>query len=311
MNAIELKECGVVFDRENHTYTLGEKPLIGITGTLVNRAYPKDELYAGVSDETLARAAERGTACHQALVDSFEVGIVQDEYASVVEEAVRLLKGKGLTPIRFEYIVTDYDRYASPIDIVCVDKNGDVCIVDQKYTSKLHRESVALQTNIYAKFFSIVNPGLDAKHLYVLWIHTNDSLEVVNSDIQELPFAKKGLIEDLMQADKEDSHFDITAYYGDLPSRVSQAEDYMVALQSQIKERTEELNMLKDGLCRMMMELGVKSYSSHKIQMTVVSPKPRESFDSSRFKEEYPELYRQYIKVSETKPSVRITIKES
>ncbi len=307
---IELKNSGVIYDRENHTYSLDGRALTGITGTLVNRAYPKDELYAGVADSVLETAAARGTACHQALEDLFGVGLVTSGYEKVSSEGARLLEEKGLLPVRFEYVVTDYERYASPIDIVCLNKDGEVCIVDQKYTSKLHTESVALQTSIYARFLSIVNPGMEAKHLYVLWIHTNDSLDVLESSLLELPFAKNELIDGLMDADRNGTVFDVADYYGDFPSRVSQAEDYMAWLQTMIKERTEEFNRIKDGLCSMMTELGIKSYSSRRLQMTVVTPKPRESFDTARFKAENPELYREYIKTADTKPSVRITIKE-
>lgn len=306
---IILQDSGVTYEPVGHTYSLNGKPLQGITGTLINRAYPKDKTYSNIPEEVLNHAAERGSACHQAVGNYYDIGMASTGYKVIVEEARRLLESQGLTPIRFEYVVTDFEHYASPIDIVCVNEKGEICIVDMKYTAKLHYEQVTLQTSIYKRFFHLVNPKLQAKHLYVLWTHTNDDHEVLDSGIYELCPVEDDFIDELIRADIADTTFDIAKFYGPVPMAVSKVEDYLSTLAAEVKAKTDELNKIKEGLCQLMIDNGVKQYSSVRIQLTTVTPKPRKTFDSASFKKDHGDLYEQYCKTSETKPSVRLTIK--
>ena len=304
-----LNDSGVSYDPIPHTYTFNGRTLYGITGTLVNRAFPKSEAYGGIPDSVLAHAAQRGSACHQAVGNLYEVGFASTGYEAVAERARQLLDSEGLNPIRFEYVVTDYDRYASPIDIVCLNKENEVCIVDMKFTSRLLHNAVTLQTTLYKRFFSIVNPSVEAKRLYALWIHTNDSLEVLDSGMYELAPMDDAFIDKLIAADKSGTPFDIAEHYGSLPVAVAQVEDYVVQLQAQVKAGTDELDRIKEGLCRLMQDNNIKQYDSRRLRLTVASPKPRESFDMARFKMEHADLYKDYMKTTTVNPSVRITVK--
>lgn len=306
---LKLKDSGVIFDADQHTYHYKGKELKGITGTLINRAYPKADTYKDVNEAVLQHAAERGTACHQSVGNYYTVGFPSIGYEDVTEEAVKLLESKELAPVKFEYIVTDYKDYASPIDIVCTDADGNICIVDMKFTSKLLYEQVQLQTSIYKRFFSIVNPMLKAERLFVLHIHTNDRHEVLDSGIFELPAVDDKEVDDLIAADREDTPFDVTYYMGELPSQVAKYEDYIAELTAAVEAKEAELKAIKDGLCQLMLTNGVKKYESKRLILTAVTPKPRQTFDTTAFKKEHADLYSQYIRTAESKPSVRLTLK--
>ncbi len=308
-NEIVLNDSGVLYDPIPHTYSYKGRTLYGITGTLVNRAFPKSDAYAGVSEKVLAHAAERGAACHQAVGNAYEIGIPSTGYEAIAEHSRKLLDSAGLVPVRFEYVVTDYDRYASPIDIVCLNRDNEVCIVDMKFTSKLLYEAVRLQTTIYKRFFSIVNPGLEAKHLYALWVHTNDEHEILDSGIYKLVPMNDEFVDNLIAADKSDVPFAAESFYGALPMAVANVEDYVAQLQARVKSDTDELNKIKDGLCRLMQDNNIKQYKSRMLQLTMTPPRPRETFNVTRFRTEHPDLYRDYVEVSTVSPSVRITIK--
>ena len=226
-----------------------------------------------------------------------------------MDKARELLESEKLTPIRFEYVVTDYKNYASPIDIVCVNDKNEICIVDMKFTAKLHYPEVTLQTSIYKRWFSVVNPKLKAKHQYVLWIHTNDNHEVLDNGIFELDTVDDTFIDDLIDCDINGKKFDIAKYYGDLPAQVADVESYLVNLEKLVKEKTDEMNNIKAGLCELMDKYNIKQYSSAHIQLTRVTPKPRVTFDQKKFKEEHADLFEQYTKTTEVKPSIRLTIK--
>lgn len=307
---IILRDSGVLYDPIPHTYSYQGRVLSGITKTLINRAFPKSETYGKVPESVLNHAAERGAACHQAVGNMYEIGIASTGYETIAERSKKLLESVGLTPIRFEYVVTDYDRYASPIDIVCLNEENEICIVDMKFTSKLLRESVTLQTTIYKKFFHIVNPDLEAKHLYALWVHTNDSHEILDSGIYKLTPMDDEFIDNLIAADKSDTPivYDMT---GTLPSAVADIEDYVAKLSQQVKQGSEELNSIKAGLCKLMQDNNVKQYESRKLKLTMMYPKPRTTFDIARFKEEHADLYSEYVEVTMVSPTVRITVKES
>ena len=66
---IALQPSGVTFVNATHQYFRDSdgKELRGITSTLVKRAFPSD--YDGIPEETLRRAAERGTRIHEAIED--------------------------------------------------------------------------------------------------------------------------------------------------------------------------------------------------------------------------------------------------
>lgn len=308
-HSIKLKNSGVTYDVTNHTYHYNGKQLQGITGTLINRAYPKSETYANVPESVLARAAERGSACHQAVGNFYTIGMSSTGFEAIVKEAKRLLDSVGLSPIRFEYVVTDFEHYASPIDIVCTNDKGELCIVDMKYTSKLLYEQVTLQTSIYKRFFHLVNPKLDAKHQFVLWTHTNDNHDVLDSGIYELQTVEDDFIDDLIQSDLNNTNFEIEKYYGAVPAAVSKVEDYVAELSLIVKEKSDELDQIKAGLCKLMLDNHVKQYDSLRLKLTTVTPKPRQTFDTKAFKADYPDLYNKYITTTTTSSSIRMTVK--
>lgn len=307
---IILADSGVDYNVADHTYHLNGKKLDGITDTLINLAYPKSDTYATVSDEMMNHAAERGTKCHEAVGNLYTVGLPSTGFEEITDKARELLESQSLTPIRFEYVVTDFKHYASPIDIVCVNDKGEICIVDMKFTYKLHYPQVELQTSIYKRFFTLVNPKLKAKHLYVLWIHTSDALDVRECGIYELEPVDDTFLDDLIDCNINDKPFNISKYYGELPAKVAEVEKRLVTLQKLIKEKTEEMNNIKDILFDTMQKCNAKHYTTLHLQLTRVTPKPRVTFDSKKFKEEHENLYNEYIRTSEVKPSVRITIKE-
>lgn len=309
MKQIALQDSGVIYDVENHTYHYNGKQLQGITSTLINRAYPKAETYANVPEAVLVRAAERGRACHQAVGNFYTIGMSSTGFEAIVNEAKRLLDSACLTPIRFEYVVTDFEHYASPIDIVCLNAKDEICIVDMKYTSKLLYEQVTLQTSIYKRFFHLVNPKLDAKHQFVLWTHTNDNHEVLDSGIYELQLVEDDFIDDLIQSDINNAQFNIKKNYGAVSAAVSKVEDYIAELSLLVKEKSDELDQIKAGLCKLMLDNHVKQYDSLRLKLTTVTPKPRQTFNTKAFKADYPDLYNKYITTSTISPSIHMTVK--
>ena len=61
MARVQLKDSGVLFDEEQHTYLLKDKYLSGITGMLQRQFFPDE--FEGIPKATLDAAAQYGTDC--------------------------------------------------------------------------------------------------------------------------------------------------------------------------------------------------------------------------------------------------------
>lgn len=304
-----LQPSHVYFDELTHTYLRDEdnKELKGITSTLIPRAFPGT--YDDVPDDVMQHAAERGTAVHKAIEAHAEENTFDDIFLDVVAEAFVLLKAKGIEPIAVEYVVTDGENYATPIDLVCANKKGEVFIVDIKTTSSKMYEHVQLQCSICKMFFERQNPTIKVKGLYCLWLHVNDFYNVLDSDLFPLEPVNEEFIGHLMECDLADEEFDITKFYGNLPAEVKDVEKYLKELDTLVREKTDELKMIKEGLLRMMHENNVKTFDTGHTRLTRILGQKRTSFDSARFEQEHPEMFKEYLKETTTKESIRVTFK--
>ena len=300
---MNLYKSPVVFVEDTHQYFLGDKELKGITSTLIHRAFP--DKYKDVDPAVLANAAKKGHELHALIEYHDNFGTSADEHNDERVEIYEKMKSShGLKTIANEYLVSDEEHYASCIDLVFVDDDGNICLGDVKTTWNLDRESTALQLSIYKRLFERQNPELKVKWLFALWLPNRDySL----SDIVCLRQVSDDVIDSLIEADQEDKPFDIAQAYGTLPARLSDVEDEIVRIEAESKQMKERYDELKKGLYDLMEEYNVKSFRGSKVLLTRVLPTTAETFDTARFKKEQPELYKQYVKQSNRAGSLKIT----
>lgn len=307
MEKIKLRQSPVILDKLTHTYWLGDLMLQGVTSTLIPRVFPNT--YSGVSEDVLEHKAKLGTNGHQAIENSINGVPVEGMYQQIVDTFNRLFAQQHITPVAAEYIVSDETTYASPVDIVGINESNEMCIIDTKFTHKLMEDHVQYQTSIYKKFFEMQNPGIEVRHLYVLWIKIDEFYNVLDSALKELKPIAPEVIDNLIECDLNDIPFDVTQTFGNLPQKVADVEEYMRKLAYEIEAKQNEYNSIKEGLIKLMEEFDVKSYTSEHIRLTRVVPKPKEIFDTKKFKADNPELAKEYIKTTIAKPSIRITFK--
>lgn len=204
---IQFKQSPVIFDEEAHSYMLGEKRLLGITGLIHSilglGVYPEADPY--VKDFLIPKAGSRGTAIHHAIQTYDALGIRQtiqsvntrqgDRYEVMEWDVSRELDNyirhlNGFVPLANELTVSDNDKYASQIDNVWqrVSTNG-IWLVDTK-SNNLDRyplcgyfnpayfnnredalkEYLSWQLSIYAELFEAENPGLKVEGLACNWL---------------------------------------------------------------------------------------------------------------------------------------------
>lgn len=78
----------------------------------------------------------------------------------------------------------------------------------------------------------------------------------------------------------------------------------------QFNKLQEQYKTLKQKLYGLMEEYDIKKWETEKIIITRLLPSQRESFDSTRFKKEHPELAEQYKKIINVAGSVKIKVKD-
>lgn len=289
-----MKKSKVIFNKEDHTYKLGEVFLQGITGILSKHLF--QDKYDNVPDFVLQRAASRGTFIHECceLVDT--LGIIPDSIEA--QNYIKLKEKHSLTSISNEYIVSDEQHFASAIDVVL----SDYSLADIKTTAKFDNDYVSWQLSIYAYLFELQNPELKANKLYGIWLR-NDTAELI--EVEKKP---KELIKELLRYEVEGELFVSPLEKITAPSRIYEVEKFLIDLDTQAKEIEAKRKKLLEGILKEMEKANVDKWETEKIRLTRRKATTSERFDSKAFKEFNPDLYQQFMKVSPVKSSITLKV---
>lgn len=91
------------------------------------------------------------------------------------------------------------------------------------------------------------------------------------------------------------------------------ASDELIAEVLEVKLLEERLKAKKDNLTLSLMEemqdKGIMKIETDDVVISYVAESERETFDSKKFREDYPDMYDEYVKFTTVKPSVRIKAK--
>ena len=299
---MKLVKSKVRFDEEHHRYFLGEKELSGITGTLIKKAFP--DTYKGIPDAILAKAAERGSVVHQNLelfdtICNSDVNIMPSVLPEV-KDYNEMLISYGLHHVDSEYLVTDNENFASAIDKVLADDEGNIYLADIKTTATLHYDNVSLQLSIYAKWFEEQNPDLKVKEIVCMWFKNGQS------KFQPLPRVSDEQIDELISAyltDDADYQYKV-----EVPEQFSALEQEYRLITARIDAMKIVQDDLKEKIMKMMEDNKQKSIKTNIGSYSYVEATTKKVFDTKLFKDTEPEHYEYYLKETATKPSLRIKL---
>lgn len=76
------------------------------------------------------------------------------------------------------------------------------------------------------------------------------------------------------------------------------------------KEMEYQEKLLKEGLMKAMTEKGIKNFVVNGLSASIREGSTRTTLDSTRIKNECPDIYEKYSKTSEVKPSITLTVSE-
>lgn len=293
---LELNDSGVVFIENPRGYWIGETRLEGLTGMIGRQLFPNK--YAAVPEKILAKAAERGHRIHEEIQ-------VYDMFGEISGEEVKwyadMKESEQFDVIDSEYLVTDGTHFASAIDKVIV-KGGKVCLADVKTTYQLDKEYISWQLSIYKHLFNLINPDIEVDKLYAIWVRNGASLH----EVPEIP--QEEVIE-LLNCERQGIQYirkDVATVEDEKAIEVvRQMSDVLV----EIAELEAKRDAFKQQLEGMFEQYGVQKWDNDYFSITRVDGFTKETFDGKKFKEEHPELHKEYVKQTEVKPSIRIKLK--
>lgn len=299
---ITLNVPRVTFIEESHQYFIGKKELKGVTGTLIKKAFP--DTYKNIPESVLMKAAERGGLIHntfETFCSIFDADIKQ--YPNPTEELLAfhsMLVAYDLHYVASEYLVTDGENFASAIDGIFADKEGNIYLVDYKTTSTLHYDNVSLQLSIYAKWFEEQNPDLKVKEIVCMWFKNGQS------KFQPLPRVADYQIDDLINAylaDDTDYQYKV-----EVPEQFSALEQEYRLITARMDALKIKQDDLKEQMMKMMEANKQKSIKTNIGSYSYVESTTKRTLDMKLFKEKYPNAYERLTKVSFSKPSLRIKL---
>lgn len=304
MKKEDLKQSKIEFFKESHQYVNPDtgNELSGITGIIKALVFP--DKYAGVSEEVLKAAAERGTAIHE-MCEEFAInGTVEAFMPDEVQAFINHFSIRGTKFIASEYLVSDEQNIATMIDLV--DEDGN--LYDIKTTSTIDKEYLSWQLSICASLFEIQNLGKNAGKLYGIWLK-GDRCEVV--EVKRLP---DEAVEALFVAYLEGTEFSNPLKHIDSTdelqiAKLMEVEKSIINLEDEAKRMKEVRQQYVDYMLAEMKKRGVKTLETDNIKLTVKDAYKRTSIDTAALKKDLPEVAAKYSKESEVKESLIIKIK--
>ena len=305
---IELRDSGVLFNKELHEYWLGNKQLSGITGMLQRQLFPDE--FDGIPDNMIKEAARYGTEVHES-IEAFDTSWVNDG-TQEVQDYISLCNEYGLVHERSEYTVTDGENWASNIDKVYRGSDdtfslGDIKTYGTMTSDKI--EKARWQLSIYAYIFELQNKGAKVDSLYILHIRNKEKTDGTFDHISEILPVKRipsDICKELLDADLQGKQF--TNPYS-IPEKYKEQEGYIRQLIQTKNETEEELSRLKSEILQDMEAMGVRTWETGTMRLTRKMPSVRVSFNAAKFKEDHPEIdFTPYERTSNVSGSLLIAV---
>lgn len=305
---IELKDSGVIFNAEDHTYLLGDKYLSGITPVLQRQFFPTE--FEGIPKHIVNQAAEYGTQVHKSCED-FDHSWINDGTVEV-QDYIQICKDYNLSPTASEYTVTDFKDYASQIDKVYrVNEDtfdlADIKTYGQMTADKL--EKVRWQLSTYQYLFIKVNPKCRVRNLFVIHLRNKMKKDGTFDHIANVIFVDAipaDIIEDMLATDLKGEQF--VNPFG-IPDEYKAQEAEIRELIQTKAEVEDRLSQIKAKILEEMTAKNIKLWATDTMRLTRKLPSTRTAFNLAQFKQDYPDMnYDDYMKESQVSGSLLIAV---
>lgn len=296
-----LNNTGIQFIEESHEYFLGDLKLRGISHLYGKHINP--DKYSDVPESVLKKAAERGTRIHD---ECRQADLFGHAESTESKNYIELMQDNGFKVLESEYLVTDFQHFATAIDKVCT-LNDKVCIGDIKTTYVLDEDSLKWQLSICAYLFELCNPTIKVEKLFGIWLR-DDKKKIV-----EIDRLSNEVIIDLLDCEITGRPFSVPVIkvegVDEALIKLSELESLILVAETELETKKKDVETIKAYLLEQMSKNKVKKWETDNITVTYVEPFERVSIDSKTLKVENPDIYQKYAKVSTIKESIKIKLK--
>lgn len=297
---IEEHNKNIAFDDLLHKYWYKGKEVISTTQLLRKHNISPD--YSMVNTQVLKRASDRGTLIHEDIEKRIKLGYLHELTTSEADVYFDMLAEKNLTPLFAEFFVGNEIVCGECDTILYNSTTNELFIDDHKTGTTIHEEAVRWQGSIYAYLLGIYD---DVKGVYCSHLAKTKCEMVL---LKKIP---KDKIEKLLECEKNGeiyseeepmvlTNIDITP--------VKQLEYQILDLKSRLKELQEAQDTFKKGILEEMQQRGLKKVTIGDISFTVVASSVRRTLNTTKLKEEMPEVAEKYMQEQLVNESLRITI---
>ena len=254
-----MNKSNVIFDEVEHTYHLYGKKLKGITGTLIPHAI--GQKYADVPEHILAEKAKYGKLVHSE-IEMYLNGFKPSEPTPEFLAFEKWLCGNDIMFEFAEFIVTDSENFATPID--AVDVNGN--IYDWKTTAVLDKESISWQLSICAYFSELM--GNEVNRLYAVHLRGNECI------LHEIERKPNGEVQRLIECYLKDEPYISTLVLtnDEALQTIYDAELMLIEIENEAKRYKEIKEKALSLLEKQMQDAGVKTFETERLKVTRVLP---------------------------------------
>ena len=308
MARVQLKDSGVLFDEEQHTYLLKDKYLSGITPVLQRQFFPNE--FEGIPQYIVDQAAQYGTSVHQACED-FDHSWINDGTVEV-QDYIQICKDYKLQHECSEYTVTDGEDWASRIDKVYRVSDDTFDLADIKTYGQMTPEKLEKarwQTSIYAYLFELQNKKAKVRNLFIIHLRNKQKKDGSWDHISNIIFVNRipsEICEELLATDLRGEQF--VNPFG-IPDEYKAQEAEIRELIQTKAEVEERLSQIKAKILEDMTAKNVKLWATDTMRLTRKLPTTRTAFDLQKFKKDNPDLnYDDYLKESQVSGSLLIAV---
>lgn len=285
----------IKFIPETHQYFLGKKELTSITTLLKRHGLSTDFSEVMISPSVLADARDRGNLIHKEVEE-----YIKENKQPTTKEAKQIAEWYNAdlfkTKIECEKIIFNQE-FAGKKDLSFW-SNGIGYLTDTKTGKKLDIVSCSWQLSLYEYLENI-------KYDKFLIFHTpkDSDLKVI-----EIPRIPREEIERLLECERnceiyQPKTVELATVNAEISTKISQTIEAIEKLEEVVK-------LFREAVLSEMQLKGIKKFDNGQISITYIEPATRVSIDSKKLKEELPDVYSKYSKVSDVKASVKISKKE-
>lgn len=288
-----------IFRESDHTYWLGNKQLISVTQLLKKHGLSSD--YGDVDADVLRAKSARGTQIHKEIEEYIKNGEVG--FSRELVDFIDIVEKRGLCEMQSEVIVNN-DLVAGTFDLLAKTREGKTILVDNKTTAGADKRAWAWQLSLYEYL-----RGEPVDELYIFHFSSKKNDEVAIERIAPEEIAQ------LLECERNGEIYQEPrlAVSTDLLVAAQQAE---LALKQAEAEKNAAEKIAKEYRQALYEAMGAQNISSWEtldksMLITRIEPTTKTSIDSVKLKKELPDIASKYVKTSEVKGYVRITLREA